>query len=216
MSTNGPAKPTQVATLYLAQSHRVHTNPPMTLPSQPGETQQYQFTDHHWDQASCWEQPEDVYIESEFDPGPSNTEAMRWDWRSRKSISSDDTEGEMVPHKVRNISPQDNTDSKQLSEAEYRNRVLLSQTNNEEIKQEIKQEPGTYARPQQRIQYSQDPPQRLDNQRDAIYDNMLTPSQSFHNNRYAPNPNQLETQNPNYRHRRGGPREDIDWDHRPG
>ena len=104
---------------------------------------------------------------------------MRQDWRPRKSISSDDTEGGMVPHKVRNISLQDNTDSKLLSEAEYRNRVLLSQTNHGEIKQEVMQEPEYYARPQQqRVQYNQDP-LRLDNQRDAIYDNMLTPSQKL-------------------------------------
>ena len=177
---------------------------------------QYQDTDHHWDQALCWEQPEDVYVKSESDPGPSNTDPMRQDWRPRKSISSDDTEGGMVPHKVRNISLQDNTDSKQLSEAEYRNRVLLSQTNHGEIKQEVMQEPEYYARPQQqRVQYNQDP-LRLDNQRDAIYDNMLTPSQSSNNNRYIPNPIQLGTQNPSYRHHRGGPRINIDWDHHPG
>ena len=159
---------------------------------------------------------EDVYVKSESDPGPSNTDPMRQDWRPRKSISSDDTEGGMVPHKVRNISLQDNTDSKQLSEAEYRNRVLLSQTNHGEIKQEVMQEPEYYARPQQqRVQYNQDP-LRLDNQRDAIYDNMLTPSQSFNNNRYAPNPSQLGTQPPSYRHQRGGSRENIDWYQRPG
>ena len=162
------------------------------------------------------EQPEDVYVKSESDPGPSNTDAMRQDWRPPKSISSDDTEGGMVPHKVRNISLQDNTDSKLLSEAEYRNRVLLSQTNHGEIKQEVMQEPEYYARPQQqRVQYNQDP-LRLDNQRDAIYDNMLTPSQSFNNNRYAPNPSQLGTQPPSYRHQRGGSRENIDWYQRPG
>ena len=161
--------------------------------------------------APCWDQPEDVYVKEEFDPGPFNTEVIRRDeWRSRKSISSDDTEGETVPHKVRNISLQDSTDSKQLTEAEYRNRVLLSQTNHEEVKQE------TYTHPQQRIQYHQDPPQILDNQRDGAYNNMLTPSQSFNNNRHAPNSNQFGTQDPNYRHRRGGPREDNDWDHRPG
>jgi hypothetical protein len=122
----------------------------------------------------------------------------------------------MVPHKARNTSLQDNTNSKQLSEAEYRNRVLLSQTNHGEIKQEVKQEPEYYARPQQqRAQYNQDP-LRLDNQRDAIYDNMLTPSQSFNNNRYAPNPNQLGTQNPSYRHQRGRPRVNVTWDHHPG
>ena len=122
----------------------------------------------------------------------------------------------MVPHKVRNISLQDSTDSKQLMEVEYRNRDLLSQTNHEEVKQEIKQEPGTYTHPQQKIQYHHDPPQRLDNQRDGAYNNMLTPSQSFNNNRHAPNHNQFKTQDLNYRHRGGGPREDNDWDHRPG
>ena len=48
----------------------------------------------------------------------------------------------MIPHKIKNISLQpDNADSKQLSEAEDRNRLLLSQTNHGEMKQEIKQEP---------------------------------------------------------------------------
>ena len=62
-----------------------------------GETQQYQDTDHHWDQASCWEQPEDIYVKSEFDPAPSNTDATRQDWRTQKSISSDDTVGGWYP-----------------------------------------------------------------------------------------------------------------------
>ena len=122
----------------------------------------------------------------------------------------------MVPHKVRNISLQDNADWKQLSEAEYRNRLLLSQNNHGKIKQEIKQEPEYYTRPQQqRVQYNQDP-LRLDNQRHPTYDNMLAPSQSLNNNRYTPNPSQLETQNPSYRHQRGGPRVNIDCDHHPG
>ena len=66
-----------------------------------GETQQYQDTDHHWDQAPCWEQPEDIYIKDEFDPGLFNTEVLRRDeWRLRKPISSDDTEEETVPYKI--------------------------------------------------------------------------------------------------------------------
>ena len=129
----------------------------------------------------------------------------------------------MIPHKIKNIFLQpDNADSKQLSEAEYRNRLLLSQTNHGEMKQEIKQEPEFkqeheyYTRPQQqRVQYNQDP-LRLDNQRDPAYDNMLAPPQSSNNNRYTPNPNQLGTQNPNYHHQRGGPRAKIDWDHHQG
>ena len=124
----------------------------------------------------------------------------------------------MIPHKIKNISLQ--PDSKDLSEAEYNNRLLLAQTNHgetdPEIKQEpeFKQEPEYYAQPQ-RVQYNQDPP-RLDNQRDPVYNNMLAPPQSSNNNRYTPNPSQLGTQNPSYRHQRGGPRENIEWDHRPG
>ena len=177
-----------------------------------GETQQYQDTDHHWDQDSCWNQPEDIYLKPKFDPAYFNKDAARRDWRAQKSISSDDTEGGMIPHKIKNISLQsDNTD-----------RLLLAQTNhgqmNLEIKQEpeFKQEPEYYTRPQpQRVQYNQDP-LRLDNQRDPVYDNMLAPPQSSNNNRYTPNPNQLGTQNPNYHHQRGGPRAKIDWDHHQG
>ena len=68
-----------------------------------GETQQYQDTDHHWDQAPCWEQPEDVYIKDEFNLGPYNTESLRRDeWHLRKQISSDNTEEETVPYKIQN------------------------------------------------------------------------------------------------------------------
>ena len=81
----------------------------------------------------------------------------------------------MIPHKIKNISLQpDNADSKNLSEAEYQNRLLLAQTNHgetdPEIKQEpeFKQEPEYYTRPQQqRVQYNQDP-LRLDSQRDPV------------------------------------------------
>ena len=216
MNTSGPARQglTRAAAPHPVEPHRFRTSP--LTDQSAGETQQYQDTDHHWDQASCWDQPEDVYLKSEFDPAHSNKDAARQDWRTQKSISSDDTEGGMIPHKIRNISFQDNAESKQLSEAEYRNRLLLSQTNHREIKQEIKQEPEYYTRPQQqRVQYNQDP-LRLDNQRDPTYDNMLAPSQSSNNNRYIPNPIQLGTQNPSYRHQRGGPRVNIDWDHHPG
>ena len=128
----------------------------------------------------------------------------------------------MIPHKIKNISLQpDNADSKNISEAEYKNKILLDQINhgemNLEIKQEpeFKQEPEYYTQQPQRVQYNQDP-LRLDNQRDPAYNNMLAPPQSSNNNRYTANPNQLGTQNPSYRHQRGGPRANINWDHHPG
>ena len=105
------------------------------------ETQQYREADHHWVQGACWEQPEDVYIKEEFDPGPYNTEVIRHDeWRlNKKILSFNDTEGETAPYGTRNVTHQDSIDSKKLTERKVQNRVLLSNTNHEEIKQE----PGT-------------------------------------------------------------------------
>ena len=121
-----------------------------------GESQnRYQEEDHYWDQT------EDTYIKSEFDPGPYNTDGLHPDkWRSRKHFSSDETEEEAVPYKTQNITLQDNVDSKKLAEARIHNRMLLSKTNHTDIKQE----PGSYLHPQQRIQHHQPPQQRVDTQ----------------------------------------------------
>ena len=65
----------------------------------------------------------DTYIKEEFDPGPYNADALRRDeWRSRKQISSDDSEEEAAPYEIRNVTLQDRVDSKQLAEAQIHNR----------------------------------------------------------------------------------------------
>ena len=184
------------------------------------ETRQFREADHYWDQSTCWEQPEDVYIKPEFDPGPYNTEVTRHnEWRSKKPItSSDNTEEEAAPYGNRNVTHQENIDSKRLSETNVQNRILLSTTNHEEIKQEP-QEPKSHTQPPQRAQYQREPQQPVETQRDGTYNPMTTPSPRSNTNRHGPNPNQFNShhQQPStYHHKKGMPRENNDWNHRPG
>ena len=103
-----------------------------------GENQQYRKED----QDACWDQTEDTYIKEEFDPGPYSTDVLHCDeWRSRKQISSDDTEEEAAPYETRNVTLQDSVDSKQLVEARIHNKMLPSKTNHSEIKQEPRSHP---------------------------------------------------------------------------
>ena len=173
-------------------------------------TRQFQETDHYWDQGPCWEQPEDIYIKQELDTGPYNTEVIRHnerhnEWRSKKPImSSDNTEEEAAPYGARNVTHQESIDSKRLTETKVQNRILLSNTNHEEIKQE----PESYEQPPQRAQYQREPQQRVDTQRDSTYDHMTMPSSRSNTNRHVPHPNQFNSrQQPS---KRGMPRENND------
>ena len=187
------------------------------------EARQHQETDQHWDQGACWGQPEDVYIKQEFDPGPYNTEVIRHkDWRSKKPIPSSDETEEEAPYETRNIAHQDSIESRKLTDTKVQNRILLSNMNHEDIKQEpdnyIKQEPDNYAQPPQRTQHQREPQQRVDTQWSNAYDHVTTPSPRPNINRQVSIPNQFNThhqQSSIHHHKRGTPREYNDWNHHP-
>ena len=124
------------------------------------ETRRHKQKGPRWEQDACWGQQEDVLLKQEFDPGPYNTDAIRHkdrDWRSKKPIipSSDETEEE-THYKTRHVA-QDNIESQKLADMKVRNKILLSNMDREDVKQEpidhIKHEPNNYTQLPQRTQH---------------------------------------------------------------
>ena len=118
---------------------------------------------------------------------------------------------------------QDSIESRKLADTKVKNRILLSNMNGEDIKQEpynyIKQEPDNYTQPPQRTQHQREPPQRepqqpVDTQWSNAYDHMTTPSPRPNSNKQVSIPSQFNThhQQPStHHHKREMPREYSDW-----
>ena len=189
------------------------------------EARRHQKTDQHWEQDTCWGQPEDVYIKQEFDPGPYNTEVIRHkdkDWRSKKPIPSSNETEEEAHYETRHIT-QDSIESRKLADTKVRNRILLSNMNREDIKQEpnnyIKQEPDNYTQPPQKTQHQREPPQREPQQRvetqwSNAHDHTTTPPSRPNSSRQVSIPSQFNAhhQQPStHHHKREMPREYSDW-----
>ena len=182
------------------------------------EDRGHQKTDQRWEQDTCWGQPEDVYIKQEFDPGPYNTEAIRHkdrDWRSKKPIPSSDETEEEAPYETRHITHRDNIESRKLADRKVQNRILLSNMDREDIKQE----PDNYAQPSQRTQHQREPPkrepqQRVDTQWSNAYDHTATPSPRPNSNRQVSIPSQPNSNPPHTTTRercQGSTAIGIDW-----
>ena len=146
-----------------------------------------------------------VPVKMEFDPGPYNTEDQRLNWRrAAKNISSDDTEDEMMKFKPRNARVQDRAELDRLSKAQVQNQQLLLSEKQRDIKQEldahcvVKQEPDDHPQQQQQRDPRPTPPQRTDPLR-------------THDTYTPTNPGKP----PQY-YQRGPPRDDINWEYRPG
>ena len=132
------------------------------------EAREYRKTDQRWKQDRSWGQPEVTFTQQDFDPGPYDTEVVSHkdrDWRSSKPIlpSSNET-GEDTPHETRHTAYRDNIESKRLADIKRQNKMLLSDMEREDIKQDtdsyIKKEPDDYAQPPQRRQHQREPPPR--------------------------------------------------------
>ena len=169
------------------------------------EAREHQKTSQRWGQDTSWGQPEDTYTRQDFDPGPYDTEVLRHkdrDWRSKKPIlpSSDET-GEDVPHETRHVAYRDTIESRRLADIQRQNKMLLSDMEREDIKQDpdnyIKKEPDGYVQLPQRHQHQREPPprelqQRVDAQWSNTYEHTAAPTSRLNGNRQAPTSEQFD------------------------
>ena len=179
-----------------------------------------------------WNQPEEVFTQRDFDPGPYNMKAARHkdrDWRQKEPIlpSSDET-GEDTPHGIRQGTYRDNLESEKLTDIKRRNKMMLSDMERDDIKQDpdtyikkesgthIKQEPDEYTQPVQRRQHQWEPPprelqRRGDTQRGRAHDYTAVPTSRLNGNRAPEQYNDHNRQPPTYHHKREPPRDYGEW-----
>ena len=196
------------------------------------EARGYRPTNRRRSQDMSWNQPEEVFTQRDFDPGPYDTKAARHkdrDWRQKEPIlpSSDET-GEDTPHGIRQGAYRDNLESEKLTDIKRRNKMMLSDMERDDIKQDpdiyikkepgthIKQEPDEYTQPVQRRQHQWEPPprelqRRGDTQRGRAHDYTAVPTSRLNGNRAPEQYNDHNRQPPTYHHKREPPRDYGEW-----
>ena len=174
-----------------------------------------------WEQDACWGQQENIILKQEFDPSPYNTDAVRHkdrDWRQRKPIIPSSDENEEETHQETRHVAQDNILFQKLADMKVRNKILLSNMDREDVKQEpidyIKPEPDNYTQPPQRTQHQRitpkrEPQKQMENQWSNAHDYRAPLPPRPNGNRQNSIPNQPSA---HHRHEREMPREYGDWD----
>ena len=231
-NTSPSDKPMQIVVRYLRSPTKNPTKPLMIQPTRPrrhGVTGQRTDAGHKICPGLNPKKP----TPRDFDPGPYDTEVVRHkdrDWRQKAPIlpSSDET-GEDIPRGTRQGTYRDTLESEKLSDIKRRNKMMLSDMEREDIKQDpdtyikkdpdtyIKQEPDEYTQPVQRRQYQWEPPprelqRRGDVQRGRTHDYTAAPTSRLNGNRQTPEQfNDHNRQPPTYHLKREPPRDYNEW-----
>ena len=197
------------------------------------EARGYRPTNRRRTQDVSWNQPEETYTQQDFDPGPYDTEVVRHkdrDWRQKEPIlpSSDET-GEDIPRGTRHGAYRDTIESERLTDIKRRNKMMLSDMEREDIKQDpdtyvkkdpdtyIKKEPDEYTQPPQRRQYQREPPprelqRRGDVQWGRAHEYTAAPTSRLNGNRQTPEQfNDHNRQPPTYHLKREPSRDYNEW-----